>query len=127
MAGAEFSATAVAAGLATAVEEVEERCAGLARHMLFVQPCGLTEWPDGTRNPARQLWAHVLLAQVLCQRGEFDLAQEYFMQGLMLYDPQRHSPYVSDVVHDPRVHCLANLAEVLWLRGYLTQALLAPR
>jgi len=45
------------------------------------------------------------------------------MKGITLYDPQRHSPYVSDVVHDPRVHCLANLAEVLWLRGYPAQAL----
>jgi DNA-binding winged helix-turn-helix (wHTH) protein/predicted ATPase len=306
VAGAEFSAAAVAAGLTTTVEEVEEQCAGLARRALFVQPCGRTEWPDGTvaaryaflhtlyahvlyerlpagrcralharlgwrleqaygtqtrdvaaelalhfergweysravyhlrqagenasrrgahaeamhlltkglellqrlpETPERarqelqlqmalgtslivvkgyagpelekvyrraqalcqqlgetrglfsallglcalhhnraefrqardlaehmlhlaqreesstcQLWAQVLLAQVLYQSGAFDPAHKHYMQAIALYDSQRHSPHVSDVVHDPRVHCLAMLAEVLWWRGYPAQA-----
>jgi predicted ATPase len=42
---------------------------------------------------------------------------------MALYESQRHSPTVSDITQDPRVHCLANVAEVLWLRGYPDQAL----
>src|SRR5262245_34810095 len=48
VAGAEFSATAVAVGLEAPVEEVEERCATLARREQFLQPCRSEEWPDGT-------------------------------------------------------------------------------
>jgi hypothetical protein len=67
VAGVEFSAAVVAACLATAVEEAEERCAGLARRTLFVQPCGLTEWPDGT-VAARYAFLHALYAHVLYER-----------------------------------------------------------
>ena len=48
IAGREFSAAAVAAGLGTAVEEVEVRCATLARRGQFVQAYGSDVWPDGT-------------------------------------------------------------------------------
>ena len=64
VAGAEFSAAAVAAGLATAVQEVEEQCVGLARRALFIQPHGHTEWPDGT-VAARYAFLHALYAHVL--------------------------------------------------------------
>jgi predicted ATPase len=74
-------------------------------------------------SPTQQVWAHLLLAQVLYQAGEIDPARKYFLYGMAFYDPQRHSPSVSDVAHDPRVHCLAQLAEVLWLLGYPAQAL----
>jgi len=70
-----------------------------------------------------QLWASVLLGQVFYQTGEFALAQQQYLQSLAIYDEQRHSPYVSDITQDPRVHCLANLSEVLWLCGYPDQAL----
>ncbi len=70
-----------------------------------------------------QLWAHVLLGQVLYQTGEFALAQQQYLQSLALYDQRRHSPYVSDITQDPRAHCLANLAEALWLCGSPDQAL----
>jgi predicted ATPase len=65
--GAEFSAVAVAAGLAISIEEVEERCAALARRGLFVKPCGMTDWPDGT-VAIRYAFRHVLYTSVLYER-----------------------------------------------------------
>jgi predicted ATPase len=67
MAGAEFSAAAVAAGLEVAVEAVEGRCAELARRALFLRPTGIAEWPDGT-VVARYGFLHALYQQVLYER-----------------------------------------------------------
>jgi predicted ATPase len=65
--GAEFSAAAVAAGLAISIEEVEERCAALARRGLFVKPCGMSDWPDGT-VATRYAFRHALYTSVLYER-----------------------------------------------------------
>jgi hypothetical protein len=46
--GAEFSAAAVAAGVGTEIEEVEEQCGELARRERFLRAAGTEEWPDGT-------------------------------------------------------------------------------
>jgi len=43
----EFSAAAVAAGAEVAVDEIEERCAGLARRGQFLRGDGTEAWPDG--------------------------------------------------------------------------------
>src|SRR5215510_48956 len=48
VAGVEFSAAAVAAGVNLEELDVEERCAALARREQFVQARGTAEWPDGT-------------------------------------------------------------------------------
>jgi predicted ATPase len=48
VAGATFSAAAVAAGLAHEVVEVEDWCAGLARRHQWLEACGEQVWPDGT-------------------------------------------------------------------------------
>ena len=48
VAGATFSAAAVAAGLAHEVVEVEDWCAGLARRQQWLEACGEQVWPDGT-------------------------------------------------------------------------------
>jgi tetratricopeptide (TPR) repeat protein len=48
VAGAEFSAAAVAAALERPMAEVEACCAGLARHEQFVTEKGPIIWPDGT-------------------------------------------------------------------------------
>ncbi|MGH7960379.1 MAG: AAA family ATPase, partial [Candidatus Binatia bacterium] len=48
VAGGEFSAAAVAAGLGTDVWEVEEQCTGLVRRGRVLHPWGASEWPDGT-------------------------------------------------------------------------------
>jgi predicted ATPase/DNA-binding winged helix-turn-helix (wHTH) protein len=65
--GAEFSAAAVAAGIETAVAEVEARCAVLARRGQLVQPCGVEEWPDGT-VAGRYGFRHALYQQVVYDR-----------------------------------------------------------
>ena len=48
IAGLVFSGAAVAAGLDTAVDLVERRCADLVRRGQFLQDAGSAEWPDGT-------------------------------------------------------------------------------
>jgi tetratricopeptide (TPR) repeat protein len=48
VAGATFSAAAVAAGLGQEAVEVEDRCAGLARRQQWLEACGEQVWPDGT-------------------------------------------------------------------------------
>jgi predicted ATPase/DNA-binding winged helix-turn-helix (wHTH) protein len=70
----------------------------------------------------RLLWAHVLSGQVSYQTGKFPLAQQHFVEGIALYDAHRHSPYISDVIQDPGLHCRSYLAETLWVQGYADQA-----
>jgi DNA-binding winged helix-turn-helix (wHTH) protein/predicted ATPase len=48
VAGVEFSAAAVAAGVTMEALDVEARCAELARRQQFLQARGTAEWPDGT-------------------------------------------------------------------------------
>jgi len=48
VAGATFSAAAVAAGLGHEVVEVEEWCTDLARRRQWLEACGEQVWPDGT-------------------------------------------------------------------------------
>jgi predicted ATPase len=48
VAGVEFSAAAVAAGLAQAVEHVDDWCTSLARRGQFLRTSGEQLWPDGT-------------------------------------------------------------------------------
>ena len=48
VAGSEFAAAAVAAGVGQTVEAVETWCATLVRRGQFVQSQGVADWPDGT-------------------------------------------------------------------------------
>src|SRR5262249_2206015 len=48
VAGMQFSTAAVAAGVSDAEEQVETRCAALARRGQFLQDSGVAEWSDGT-------------------------------------------------------------------------------
>lgn len=94
-----------------------------AFHMVLTLAEQLQRLAHTIQEPTYQLWAHVLSGQVLCQTGQFILAQEHFTQGIALYDTPKHNPSASDAVQDPGVHCLSSLAEVLWLCGYPDQAL----
>ncbi|HJY81218.1 MAG TPA: hypothetical protein VKK81_09060, partial [Candidatus Binatia bacterium] len=67
VAGMEFSAAAVAAGLEAAGDEVEGRCAELARRGQFLQARGLAEWPDGT-VAARYGFIHALYQEVVYEQ-----------------------------------------------------------
>lgn len=62
--GAEFTAAAVAAGLAQDPIHIEEQCEDLAQHACFVQPHGAVEWPDGTVT-ARYRFIHSLYRDAL--------------------------------------------------------------
>jgi predicted ATPase len=66
VAGVEFPAPAVAAGLETGVNEVEEHCEGLVRQQML-RPLGLSTWPDGTMA-MRYAFTHALYQQVAYQR-----------------------------------------------------------
>jgi len=67
VAGMQFSAAAVAAGLEEGSEAVEERCATLARRGQFLQPSGVEEWPDGTLIGGYR-FRHTLYRQVVYDR-----------------------------------------------------------
>lgn len=59
VAGMKFSAAEVAVALKTAVAVVEEQCARLAEQQQFLQPAGISEWPDHTLT-ARYTFLHAL-------------------------------------------------------------------
>ena len=61
VAGVDFSAAAVAAGMGTLVEDVDIRCARLARQGQFVQAHGTMTWPDG-------LWPATIASGTPCIR-----------------------------------------------------------
>jgi DNA-binding winged helix-turn-helix (wHTH) protein/predicted ATPase len=67
VAGAEFSAAAVAAALGDEVGAVEARCAGLVRREQFLRATGTSEWPDGT-VAASFGFLHALYREVLYER-----------------------------------------------------------
>jgi tetratricopeptide (TPR) repeat protein len=67
VAGVEFAAAAVAAGLERADDEVEAQCATLAHHGQFLQARGRADWPDGTVTACFG-FRHALYHDVLYQR-----------------------------------------------------------
>ena len=67
VAGVEFAAAAVAAGLERAEEEVEARCTALARQGQFLQVRGPAAWPDGTVTDTYG-FRHALYQEVVYQR-----------------------------------------------------------
>ena len=67
VAGAEFSAAAVAAGLDTSVDAVERVCEALVRREQFIQASGTAEWPDGT-VASRYRFLHALYQEGLSER-----------------------------------------------------------
>jgi DNA-binding winged helix-turn-helix (wHTH) protein/tetratricopeptide (TPR) repeat protein len=67
VAGVEFSAAAVAAGLVHEAEHVDDWCTSLARRGQFLRTSGERIWPDGTVAGCYS-FVHVLYQQVLHQR-----------------------------------------------------------
>ena len=67
VAGMEFSAAVVAAGLEAVEEEIEERCEGLARRSQFLRSRGMREWSDGTVAP-HYSFIHSMYQSVLYER-----------------------------------------------------------
>jgi predicted ATPase len=67
VAGMEFSAAAVAAGLAQEAEYVDDWCTSLARRGQFLRASGEQTWPDGTVAGCYS-FVHALYQQVLYHR-----------------------------------------------------------
>jgi DNA-binding winged helix-turn-helix (wHTH) protein/predicted ATPase len=67
VAGQEFSAAAVAAGMEEKVLEVEERCEEFAQREQWLSALGPDEWPDGT-VAGRYRFRHALYQEVLYLR-----------------------------------------------------------
>jgi len=67
VAGAEFSAAAVAAALERPVHEIETICTGLSRREQFVAKQGSANWPDGTVASSFRFY-HALYQNVLYGR-----------------------------------------------------------
>lgn len=67
VAGVEFAASAVAAGLELPVSQVEEHLEQLARQHLFLRATGMSHYPDGTVTE-RYAFIHALYQEVLYQR-----------------------------------------------------------
>jgi predicted ATPase len=67
VAGVEFAAAAVAAGLERTEDEIEAECATLAHQGQFLQARGRAEWPDGTITACFG-FRHALYHDILYQR-----------------------------------------------------------
>src|SRR5678816_2824823 len=88
VAGAEFSALAVAAGLGGDRTTIEARCDALARHRQFIQDCGVQELPGG-EAVTRYGFIHALYQNVLYERvspsRRVQLHRRIGEQGEVLY------------------------------------------
>ena len=73
-------------------------------------------------HPTLLMHAHLGLGGILYCLGAFAAVREHIEQGLALYDPQTHTPAVSDAVHDPEVVGRCYAAGALWHLGYPEQA-----
>ncbi|HEV8635609.1 MAG TPA: hypothetical protein VG370_15395 [Chloroflexota bacterium] len=67
VAGAEFSAAAVAAGAQTSLAAAESGCAALVQHESFLVPCGTSVWSDGT-VAGRYGFRHALYRESVYER-----------------------------------------------------------
>ena len=76
VAGAEFSAPAVAAALEQPLAQIEARCTPLARREQFISIQGLATWPDGTRGTTYR-FSHALYQEVLYERTPLGTRDEF--------------------------------------------------
>jgi predicted ATPase len=67
VAGVEFSAAAVAAGLEDDVIRIDEQCAAVERRSQWLRSCGEQDWPDGTVAGCYG-FVHALYQEVLYSR-----------------------------------------------------------
>lgn len=67
--------------------------------------------------------AYHKLGVILFWLGEFPSAQAHLEQSISLYNSQRHSSRSFLSLQEPKMHCLAYTAWVLWFLGHPDQAL----
>ena len=68
------------------------------------------------------LRAHMALGNVLYFLGDFSTSRYHLEQALTIYNPDKHSPRVSNVAQDLGVVCFSRACWVLWCLGYPEQA-----
>jgi len=78
-----------------------------------------------SQNPALLLRAYMALGNGSYFLGEFATSLRYLEQGLIVYDPGKHSPHVSNLAQDLGVVCRSRAGWVLWCLGYPDQARLS--
>ena len=76
VAGAVFSAAAVAAALETPITAVETQCEEVVQQQLFLQRAGMEAWPDGT-GAARYGFRHALYQELWHERGTLNQRREW--------------------------------------------------
>jgi predicted ATPase len=74
------------------------------------------------QDPAQLLQARMALAVTSFSLGDPAATREHTEQGVVLYDPTRHSSHTHLYGQDPKVASLAFGAVALWLLGYPDQA-----
>jgi predicted ATPase/DNA-binding winged helix-turn-helix (wHTH) protein len=77
--GVEFAAAAVAAAVERPLEDVERRCAALARRGQFVRAWGSDTWPDRTLA-ARYAFQHALYQEVVYMRLPVGMRRRWHQQ-----------------------------------------------
>jgi len=102
VAGMDFSAAAVAAGLGVEAVDVEMLCEELARHEQFLRSQGSGEWPDGT-VATRYEFLHSLYRQVWYERvtaaRRVQLHQRIGLRGEQAYQDQAQKIAAELAVH----------------------------
>jgi predicted ATPase/DNA-binding winged helix-turn-helix (wHTH) protein len=95
VAGAEFSAAAVAVAVGDMEEAVEACCNALARRGQFLRALGVTHWPDGTVT-AQYAFIHALFQEILYARVPVSRRMRWHRQiGARLevgYGPEAREP-----------------------------------
>ena len=137
--GMECSSAAIAAGLDTNTEWVEEQCEALVRSHQFLSPARIVELPDGTITP-RYRFSHVLYLEVpyrllpamrrsqihgrIGQSGEAiyrdrvgEIAAELAMHFEQARDPARAVKYLLQAAHNATNRSAQHEATALARRG----------
>jgi predicted ATPase len=103
-----------------AVEDVDARCAALARRGHFLQARGPTAWPDGTVT-AQYGFRHALYQEVLYDRVPMSRRVRWHRQiGARLeagYGPQAHEVATELAAHFVRGHDPERAVQYLWAAG----------
>lgn len=79
VAGAEFSAAAVAAALETETTQIEDHCRRLAEQQHCLRLAGVSEWPDGTRA-GRYGFQHALYQEFWHERVSVSHQQQWHLR-----------------------------------------------
>jgi predicted ATPase len=87
----------------------------------------LFELAQRAQDPAQLLQVRQALAVTSLCLGEPTATREHMVQGVALYNPERHHGHTFLYGQDPGVACLAFGAVALWLLGYPDQAVKRSR